>query len=66
MSRRQSQGKQAKTSLHPLRRASTKPIPAIAGKSYQSRDPIRGQGPHFSQHRTQKAGKYRASPRSLL
>jgi len=32
----------------------------------QSRDPTRGQGPHFSQHRTQKAGKDSASPKSLL
>jgi len=58
MTKRQSQEKQAKTNLHPLRRASTKPIPAIAGRSYQSRDPTRGQGPRINQHHTQKTGKY--------
>ena len=42
------------------------PIPAIAGKSHQNRDPTRGQGPRIRQHRTQKVGDYWASPKSLL
>jgi len=43
---------------HANKQIQIKPVPAIAGRSHQNRDPTRGQGPRISQHHTQKAGTY--------